>query len=212
MSEEKEVISFEDSLPLIAKSLEAALFAGIGTSLMNIYRTYSDDVRKHSLEYTPVSFATFVKWIIDKPYYFTLNENRHLTRVYERLDDNPDAATIQKFIRFSIMWQLNVPANQKMPLGIKFERDDELNNLEKLDAFAHEFDLEKNYEFYDTVDENELLRNQVDDVYLLTEDIEKLESILNSSWELFGIVPDVTSQFWTKITEHIETRNESSNA
>jgi hypothetical protein len=210
MSEEKEVISFEDSLPLIAKSLEASLFAGLQTTLMNVYRTYMDDVRKHSDEYTPVSFASFVKWIIDKPYYFSLNEDRQLTRVYEKLSDNPEAESIQKFIRFSIIWQLNILQNEKTALGIKFEQDIELNNSEKLELFTAEFNLEKNYKFYDTLDEDELLQNKVSAPYILNEAIEKLEEIINSSWELFGVVPEISSQFWTKIAEHIAARDVNS--
>lgn len=205
MSDQKDLVSFEQALPIISQSLDSLIFAGLRTSVPNLYRAFADFVRRQFDDLTPVSFVTFISWFMEKPYYFKFDNEGQLKGVYHRLSDNPDYESIKKFIQFYVVWQLDIPANRKEALGIYFAEDKALNDNEKINTFNAQFELQLNYEFYDKDEQNTLNLNRLTYPFLAESETEKLHEILNSEWKLFGAVLSKNNEFWNSLKTHISS-------
>lgn len=140
---------------------------------------------------------------MEKPYYFKFDDEGQLKGVYKRLSDNPDYESIKKFIQFYIIWQLDIPANQKSAIGIYFATDQALNDAEKIMSFGKQFGLENSYEFYDKDEQNTLNLNRITHPFLLEEDTDKLKEILTSDWKLFGSILLKNTDFWELLKTHV---------
>lgn len=205
MSDQKDLITFDHALPIISQSLDSLIFAGLKTSIPNLYRAFADFVRRQFDDQTPVSFVTFIGWFMEKPYYFKFDEEGHLKGVYRNLSDNPDYESIKKFIQFYVIWQLDIPANRKTALGIYFAEDKALNDAEKIIAFREQFDLRINYKFYDKDKQDVLNLNCIQHPFLIEEDIDKLKEVLESDWKLFGSTLSKNNEFWESLKEHVDS-------
>jgi len=205
VSDQKDLITFEQALPIISQSLDSLIFVGLKTNISNLYRAFADFVRRQSDDLSPVSFVIFISWFMEKPYYFKFNEDGYLKNIYRRLSDNPDYESIKKFIQFYVVWQLDVPQDTKTSLGIYFALDNALNDLEKIILFGKQFDLETNYEFYDKDEENTFVLNKVEYPFLSEDSIDKLKEILDSEWKLFGSVLSKNNEFWKLLENHVNS-------
>lgn len=203
MSDQKDLITFKQSLPLIKQSFLTLTYANIRPTLGNMHRAFTEIVRRESEDLTPVSLVTFISWFMEKSWYFSVSNDGVVLEVYNTLSDNPDYSKIKKYIRFYILWQLDLNSCKKNALGIYFPVDSELNTQDKLETFSKEFDLERNFEFYDYEDE-ELVLNKISDPFISVEDFSKIEQIFNSDWVLFGkLSENLTEPFWQMLRDYL---------
>lgn len=210
MSDQKDLISFEQALPIISQSLDTLIFAGLKTTVPNLYRAFADFVRRQFDDFSPVSFVSFISWFMEKPYYFKFDEDGALKGVYRNLSDNPDYESIKRYIQFYIVWQLDLPQEKRKALGICFAEDSTLNDFEKIESFGEQFDLENNFEFYDKDEKNILTLNNLKHPFLAEDDTKKLKQILKSKWKLFGSVLSKNNEFWKLLREHVESHKKVS--
>lgn len=206
MSDQKDLITFDQSLPIISKSLDTLIFTNLSTNLSNLYRTYVDFVRREYDDLQPVSFVTFVSWFMERPYFFKFNNDSKLVGVFRDLSENPDYKALEKFVNFYIVWQLDISNNKKESLGICFPVDKSLNESQKIIAFQSQFNLQTDFEFYDVDAENNLMSNRISSPFVSSKDLDTLQKILGAGWQLCGTIDDLNSEFWKIIQKHIQTR------
>jgi len=210
MSDQKDIITFEDSLPIISHILDSFLFANLQRSIPNLYRSFSDHVRKEYLDLSPVSLLTFISWFMEKSYFFKFDQDGSLEKVYTNLSDNPEYQSLQKYIQFYTVWQLDLELNKKASLGICFASDNMLNDIEKISKFNTQFNLEIGYKFYDKDEKGVLVLNKLSSPFLSKSESDKLNEILSSNWKLFGLVPSEDLDFWELLRKHVESHNKGS--
>lgn len=203
MSDQKDLITFEQALPIISQSLDSLIFAGLKTSIPNLYRSFSDFVRHQSEDLNPVSFVSFITWFMEKPYYFKFDDEGSLKAVFRRLSDNPEYDNIKRFIQFYIVWQLDLEHPNKSPLGIYFAPDNMLNDLEKVNSFKKQFNLKEDWEFYDKDENGVLILNKGRYPFLSQDSTDILKEILESDWKLFGSLPNNDNEFWNLLRSHL---------
>jgi len=202
MSEQKDLITFEQSLPIISHSLDTLLFTGLSTNLQNLYRTYVDFVRRESEDLAPVSFVTFARWFMEKPYFFKFNDESKVVGVFKDLSKNPDYKSLEKFLNFYIVWKLDLAQDTKEALGICFAEDATLNTSQKIKTLQEVFNLQMDFIFYDVDIDNNLIPNKVFFPFISINDIQILQKILESGWHLCGVSFESESEFWKILQKH----------
>ena len=205
MSDQKDLIDFQQALPVISQSLDTLTFAGLKTSIPNLYRSFADFVRHQFEDLSPVSFVTFISWFMEKPYHFKFNSEGSLEGVFITLSENPDYASLTKFLNFYVVWQLDLQNSKKYAAGIYFPANNTLNEKEKLKAFSDEFSIQKESEFYDKDTDGQLILNKIKAPFLSETNEQKLNEVLASDWQLFGHTIEKPQTFWKTLKGHVDS-------